>query len=144
MCRQVATVCGHVREAIDERLERRVEDRRAELLVERLERPGHRRGVALLAVQGDHEMEDLVDEPHRREITRPNCRAGVGGQVALVVHLLREAPRGGKVGEDSVAGEAEQRLVKRVSLARRAGDVELEGGLWAVTHGLRPILPMAA
>ena len=72
-------------------------------------------------------VEDLVDETHRVDVARANRRAGIRGQVALRVHLLREAARGGEVGEDDVAGQAEERVVELVTVARRARDVELEG-----------------
>ena len=48
-------------------------------------------------------------------------------EVALLVHLLGEAARGGEVGEDDVAAQAKERLVKLVAIARRARHVELAG-----------------
>jgi hypothetical protein len=115
------------RELVREAPQGGVDAFRPEALFEPAERPAHRGRVHLLPVLSDDEVEDLVDQPHRVDLARLDRLLREAHQVAPVVHLLREHPRGVEVGEDDVAGQREQGVVELEPVPRATRDVELEG-----------------
>ena len=69
---------------------------------------GHHLRVLLLAVEGDHMMQDFVDQAQGVDLPGAHRLLGEVDQVALLVDFLGENPRGVEVGKDDVAVEREQ------------------------------------
>jgi hypothetical protein len=85
-------------------------------------------GVDLLAVAGDEGVGELVDEAHGEEGAgvEGGGRIGVGARPSLSAAARLAA--GGYVGEDDVAGVAEEQVVDLGRFADGAGDVEFHLG----------------
>ena len=83
--------------------------------------------VDLLAVVGDDEMEDLIDQAHGVDLTGFDGLLRIIEQVAVVVHLLRQAAGGVEIGQDDVAVEGVNGLIELVAVAGLAGDVKFHG-----------------
>ena len=80
--------------------------------------------VDFLAVAGDECVVELVDKAHGEESAGVDGLGGIGIGAAGGVHLLRELTAGGYVGEDDVAGVAEEQVVEFELVAKRARDVK--------------------
>src|SRR6185437_5535038 len=68
-------------------------------------------GVDLAAILRDERVREFVDEAHGEECTRVVNGGGVGIGPAGLVQRLGELAAGSDVGEDDVAGVAEQRFI---------------------------------
>ncbi len=132
-----AAVDGHGGEAVGELEQGAVQRRTPEPGLEPRERVGHGARVALLAVGGHHEVQHLVDEPHGVECAGDHRAFRVRPGLAHGVHAVGERAARLEVGEDDVAGDAEERVVEPVEVARGARHVKLEGG--PVAHEARSI-----
>jgi hypothetical protein len=81
----------------------------------------------LFAVAGDEGVGELVDEAHGEEGAGVEGGGGVGVGVGFI-EGCGEAARGGDIGEDDVAGVAEEEVVDLGRFADGAGDVEFHLG----------------
>ena len=84
----------------------------------------HCLGIDPLAIAGDDEMEDFVDEAHGVDLPGFDGALWVFEQVALLVHLLGQAAGSVEIGQDNIAAEGINGLVELVALAGLTGDVE--------------------
>ncbi len=80
------------------------------------------RGTDLGDVQGDHVMQDLVDQAHGIQRSGPDRLSRRGG--ARLVQLLGKDAHRLEIGQHHVAREGEQGLVELAAVAAGAGNVE--------------------
>ncbi len=76
------------------------------------------------AVAGDEGVGELVDEAHGEEGAGVVRACGVGVRAARFVQRFGELAARGDVGEDDVAGVAEEQVVDLGCFADGAGDVK--------------------
>ena len=96
----------------------------AELGIQRRERALPNIGM-LLAVAVDHDVQNLVDQPHRVNLGRRDGQLRMASRVALLVHALGEHARGMKIGEHHAAARRKQVVVKAVALTDAARNMKL-------------------
>ena len=121
---QLAAEDGYIRELIGEFEEQAVELLRVDLSREPADAFGEDGGVHFLAVVGDERVAQLVDETHGEERAGVVRAGWVGVRSAGLIERRGQLAAGSHVGEDSVAGIAEEQVVDLGGFANCAGDVK--------------------
>ncbi len=126
------------RELIDESQQRGFQRRLPQAQLKPGEGVGEASRIALLPVEGEDEMHDLVDQPHGIYSAGIHGLLRMPDGISHQIHAFRKPPAGGQIGKDHIAGKREQLLGEAVEVSRGAGDVELE--LWSSANHVRIIL----
>ena len=85
-----------------------------------LQRPLEHVLACLRPVLPHQQVQHLVNQPQRVDVARANSLLREGSHVPPIVDMLREDTRGVEVGENDIARQREQAVVKLVAIARPA------------------------